>query len=272
MIRLDVRHLFPVERQALLGLLETLQPADWARPTVCPGWTVHDIVAHILNDYMRRVSGSRDGYAGASFADDETLPTYLARVNDEFVRAMRQCSPTMMIDLLAHLGPQLDAVWAGMDLDSAAHLNVSWAGDGTSPAWLDIARDYTEYWVHQQQIRDAVSQEGADDAALLNPVLATFLHAAPFALRDHPRPPGTAVGFEVSGAAGGHWAVISEGAQWNLRAGSLSDPDATVRMDQDTLWRLASRGITVEQGRERIELSGDRQLAEVAASLLAVVL
>ncbi|MEX3645197.1 maleylpyruvate isomerase N-terminal domain-containing protein, partial [Mycolicibacterium porcinum] len=53
MIRLDVRQLFPVERQALLTMLESLQPADWARPTVCPGWTVHDIVAHILNDYLR---------------------------------------------------------------------------------------------------------------------------------------------------------------------------------------------------------------------------
>ncbi|OLO99480.1 hypothetical protein BVU76_25590 [Mycolicibacterium porcinum] len=271
MIRLDVRHLFPVERHALLSLLETLQPADWARPTVCPGWTVHDIVAHILNDYMRRLSGSRDGYDGASFADDETLPTYLARVNDAFVRAMRQCSPTMMIDVLAHLGPQLDAAWADTDLDGAAHLNVSWAGTQSSPAWLDIARDYTEYWVHQQQIRDAVLQEGAADPRLLNPVLVTFLHAVPFALRDHPRPPGTAVGFEVTGAAGGHWAVISEGAQWNLRAEPVSDPDATIRMDQDTLWRLASRGITVEQGRERADLHGDRQLAEAAASLLAVV-
>ncbi|MCV7067159.1 maleylpyruvate isomerase family mycothiol-dependent enzyme [Mycolicibacterium farcinogenes] len=271
MIRVDVRQLFPVERHALLSLLETLQPPDWARPTVCPGWAVQDIVAHILNDYMRRLSGSRDGYAGASFADDETLPAYLARVNGEFVRAMRQCSPEMMIDLLAHLGPQLDAVWADIGMDGAAHLNVSWAGSQTSPAWLDVARDYTEFWVHQQQIRDAVSQAGADDPGLLNPVLVTFLHAVPVALRDQPRPSGTAVEVEVTGPAGGRWAVISDGAQWDLTAESKHDPVATMRMDQDTLWRLASRGITVEQGRARAELSGDRQLAEAAAALLAVV-
>lgn len=272
MIRLDVRHLFPVERQALLSMLENLPPTDWAMPTVCPGWTVHDIVAHILNDYMRRLSGSRDGYSGAVFADDETLPTYLARVNDEFVRAMRQCSPATMIDMLSHLGPQLDAVWTDIDLGGAAHLNVSWAGARTSPAWLDIARDYTEYWVHQQQIRDAVSEPGADDPGLLNPVLVTFLHAVPFALHEHHRPAGTAVGFEVTGPAGGHWAVISDGTQWKLTAESVPAPDAAVRMDQDTMWRLASRGISVEQGRERAELSGDSQLADAAASLLAVVL
>lgn len=272
MIRLDVRQLFPVERQALLTMLESLQPADWARPTVCPGWTVHDIVAHILNDYLRRLSGSRDGFSGAVFADDETLPTYLARVNNEFVRAMRQCSPATMVDMLAHLGPQLDAVWADIELDGPAHLNVSWADATTSPAWLDIARDYTEYWVHQQQIRDAVSEPGADEPRLLNPVVVAFLHAVPFALREHPRTAGTAVGFDVTGPAGGQWALISDGAQWDLAAGSVPDPAAVVRMDQDTLWRLASRGISAEQGRQRAELHGDKQLSEAAASLLAVVL
>jgi uncharacterized protein (TIGR03083 family) len=29
------------------ALLSGLRPADWQRPTDCPGWTVHDIVAHM---------------------------------------------------------------------------------------------------------------------------------------------------------------------------------------------------------------------------------
>lgn len=271
MIPIDVRRLFPVERQELLELLGSLQPADWAKPTVCPGWDVKDIASHILNDYMRRLSGSRDGYGGAVFANDETLPTYLARVNGEFVRAMRQCSPNTIIDVLAHLGTQLDAVWADIDMDGAAHLDVSWAGASTSPGWLDVARDYTEYWVHQQQIRDAVPQPGADGADLLRPVIVTFLHAVPFALRDHPRPSGTAVEFEVTGPAGGRWTVTSDGAQWDLTAELVHGPDASVRIDQDTVWRLATRGITEEQGRACAELNGDSQLAEAAATLLAVV-
>lgn len=272
MIPLDTRPLFALERQALLDLLISLGSADWATPTVCPGWDVHDVTAHILNDYLRRVSGSRDGHAGPAFADKETLPTYLARINDEFVRAMRQCSPHTVIDLLTYLGPQLDAVWAATDLTGPAHLNVSWAGTDTSPAWLDVAREYTEYWVHQQQIRDAVSRPGADGVALLHPVLVTFLHAVPFALRDQKRPRGIAIQFEITGPAGGRWAVVSDGARWDLKSAPVEDPAAYVCMDQDTVWRLASRGITVEQGRARAELGGDRELAEAAASLLAVVL
>ncbi|WP_199537424.1 maleylpyruvate isomerase N-terminal domain-containing protein [Spongiactinospora gelatinilytica] len=122
---IDVRPLFPRERQAMVGLLRTLSPADWAKPTVCPGWDVHDIAGHVANDYLRRLSGSRDGYGGAVFADDETLPAYLTRTNEEFVRATRQLSPYVLIDLLEHLGTQLDAMWAARDLDAPADLNVS---------------------------------------------------------------------------------------------------------------------------------------------------
>ncbi|GAB5897228.1 maleylpyruvate isomerase N-terminal domain-containing protein [Mycolicibacterium mageritense] len=267
----DLRPLFPLERELLLDLLASLDTAEWTKPTVCPGWAVRDITAHILNDYVRRLSGLRDGHPGAVFANDETLPRYLARTNDEFVRAMRQCSPNTMIDLLTHLGPQLDDAWAAVDPAGPAHLDVSWAGAGPSPAWLDIAREYTEHWVHQQQIRDAVSRPGADDVTLLHPVIVTFMHAVPHALRNQSRPPGTAVRFEVTGPAGGTWDVVSDGAGWDLTAPSATAPVATVRLDQNTLWRLASRGITVEQGRRRAELDGDRGLAECAASLLAVV-
>ncbi|WP_454197445.1 maleylpyruvate isomerase family mycothiol-dependent enzyme [Nocardia sp. Marseille-Q1738] len=271
MIPIDVRPLFPLERQALLELLRSLESADWKRPTVCPGWDVADVTAHILNDYMRRISGSRDEHAGAVFHDGETLPAYLARMNEEFVRAMRQCSPHLVIQLLAQLGPELDLLWAATDLAGPAHLDVSWAGPGTSPAWLDIAREYTEFWVHQQQIRDAVSCPGADDVSMLRPVLVTFLHALPSALRDRIRPSGTAVQFEITGPAGGRWTAESDGQSWTLTTSHTVKPAASVRMDQDTLWRLASRGITVETARQRSELHGDRELAESATTLLAVV-
>ncbi|MEV0043080.1 hypothetical protein AB0H60_06160 [Nocardia rhamnosiphila] len=42
-------------------------------------------------------------------------------------------------------------------------------------------------------------------------------------------------------------------------------------MDQDTVWRLASRGITVAEARQRSELRGDPGLTDSATTLLAVV-
>ncbi|WP_285775036.1 maleylpyruvate isomerase family mycothiol-dependent enzyme [Microtetraspora sp. NBRC 13810] len=270
---IDVRPLFPRERHALLDLLGSLNPGDWSRPTACPGWDVRDIVGHLLNDYLRRISGGRDGHAGAVFAAGETLPAYLTRVNEEFVRAARQVSPRLMTELLAHLGPRLDALWATTDLEGPAGLDVTWAAaDLPSPAWLDLAREYTEFWVHQQQIRDAVSRPGATGPELMRPVLDTFLRALPHALRAEIRPEGTGVRFEVTGPAGLVRAAVRRTGRWQVAEGEpAGEPAARVTMDQDTLWRLASRGITVEEARGRAVTRGDDALAGAATTLLAVV-
>ncbi|MGH3771365.1 MAG: maleylpyruvate isomerase family mycothiol-dependent enzyme [Pseudonocardiaceae bacterium] len=270
---LDTRPLFPQERAALLELLRSLCTPDWLTATVCPGWDVHDVVGHLLNDYLRRLSGSRDGFAGAVSANDETLPSYLARNNNEFVRATRQCSPEVMVELLAHLGPQLDQLWGAADLSAPADLDVSWAAlDIPSPTWLDIARDFTELWVHQQQIRDAVGRPGAHQPELLHPVLDTFLRALPHTLRDQARPDGTVVRFTVSGTAGGEWYAVRDSGRWRMAsADAVTKAAAWVTMGQDDLWRLATRGITPAEGRRRAVAEGDPVLVDAATSLLAVI-
>ncbi|WP_405501291.1 maleylpyruvate isomerase family mycothiol-dependent enzyme [Streptomyces niveus] len=270
---LDTRALFPRERHALLELLRSLDPDDWSAPTVCPGWDVHDIAGHLLNDYLRRLSGGRDGHRGAVFENDETLPAYLTRVNGVFAQATRQLSPRVLTDLLAHLGPQLDALWATVPLEAPAGVDVSWAGtDEPSPAWLDIAREYTEFWVHQQQLRDAVARPGADGPELLHPVIDTFMRALPHTLRTEARPDGTSVRFDVTGPAGGRWSAIRHAGRW-LPSPPTPDarPAAHVTTDQDTFWRLATRGITIEEARRRSVLSGDEALTRTATTLLAVV-
>jgi hypothetical protein len=42
-------------------------------------------------------------------------------------------------------------------------------------------------------------------------------------------------------------------------------------MDQDTFWRLATRGITVDDARARSAPSGDPELTAAMTTLLAVV-
>ncbi len=46
---MDVMALARAEREDLLGLLRTLTPEQWRAPSLCAGWTVHDVVAHLLS-------------------------------------------------------------------------------------------------------------------------------------------------------------------------------------------------------------------------------
>jgi uncharacterized protein (TIGR03083 family) len=275
---LDVRPLFPRDRRALLALLTALDPADWRRPTVCPGWDVHDVVAHLLHDHLRRLSGGRDGHPGPPFGPAETLPGFITRTNEDFVRVSRQLSPRLLTELLATLGPQLDDFWAGLDPAAPAGLDVSWAAPGTpAPNWLDTAREYTEFWVHQQQIRDAVNRPGATEPELLHPVLDTFLRALPHTLRDQPAQDGAVVRVLVPGPAGGAWAAVREDGHWTLRTPTTPDDrpaapaTAEAEVGADTLWRLATRGITPSQARSRATLRGDEELARTALTLASII-
>ena len=45
----DVGPLVATERRALADFLDTLAPADWDTPSLCPAWRVRDVVAHIVH-------------------------------------------------------------------------------------------------------------------------------------------------------------------------------------------------------------------------------
>ena len=224
---LDTRPLFPLERAELLSVLQELDAGDWQRPTVCPGWRVHDVTAHVAHDYLRKLSGTRDGHAAPGPQPGESMPGFLHRMNGEFVHTASRWSPQVLIDLLGHLGPQLDQLWAGLSLDQLGEA-VSWAApDKPAPVWLDIAREYSEYWVHQQQIRDAVGRPGADGERLIAPVIDTFLRSVPYALRQLAATPGTCVHIQVTGPGGGQ--LVGPAARRHLDGGLWSAPAARCR-------------------------------------------
>jgi uncharacterized protein (TIGR03083 family) len=41
--------LIHAERAALVADLQQLAPADWERPSLCPGWTVRDVLGHVTS-------------------------------------------------------------------------------------------------------------------------------------------------------------------------------------------------------------------------------
>jgi uncharacterized protein (TIGR03083 family) len=268
---IDARPLLPLERAEMVALLQCLDAADWQRPTVCPGWRVHDVVAHVVHDYIRKLSGKRDGHATPGPLPGESMPRWLHRTNQEFVDAALRWSPEVLTDLLCHLGPQLDQLWASLDLESIGAA-VSWAAPGVpAPVWLDAAREFTEYWVHQQQVRDAVSRPGATSEQLAGAVTDTFLRAVPHALRRLTPAEGTCVQLDVTGPGGGSWTILRLGAAWAVSRDQAAEPDALMRLSSDTLWRVATRGITPARARERALVSGDEVLASAALNLVAII-
>jgi hypothetical protein len=137
---------------------------------------------------------------------------------------------------------------------------VSWAGPDPAPVWFDIAREFTERWHHQQQIRDAAEKPPMYDPYYLSPVLDTFVRALPYSFRDVSAAEGTVVRCEISGNAGGVWFVVKSRQQWELALDLEGEPAADVVLAQDAAWRMFTKGITGEKARALAVIRGDAAL------------
>jgi hypothetical protein len=106
------------------------------------------------------------------------------------VDAAQRISPALLIELINVVGLRFEEHVATLDLDAAGG-PVEWAtGSDPAPVWLDVAREYMERYVHQQQIRRATGRPPLG-AAFTGPVLVTAAHALPRALTAVTRPAGT---------------------------------------------------------------------------------
>jgi uncharacterized protein (TIGR03083 family) len=264
---------FPPLHAELMGLLRSLPPSDWSRPTACALWSVKDIVAHLLDTALRRLSYGRDSLAPASDAAISSyadLVAYLNRLNAEWVTAARRLSTGVLIDLLDSTEPRLQAYFESLDPHATADFGVAWAGEVSSPVWFDIGREYTERWLHQQQIREAVGAPGLITREWLNPVLDIFVRALPHAYRGVRSERGS-VRLDIAGEAGGVWSLVPENNGWHLCSGPGPQPAASVTMQQDTAWKLFSKGLSPAAARARIRIDGDRSLGEPILNALAVM-
>ncbi len=269
---LDVRDLFRDERAALVALLRDLGPEMWGAPTVCPGWDVHDISLHLLDNDAGRLSSRRDGHSRGSNAsfDYVAMAKAIDEENEGWVRATRHLSPRLVTALLSFLGNELDEYLADIDPWQEG-VPVAWSGTGPTPNWLDIAREYTERWVHQQQIREAVGRPDLLERRWLHPVLDTFMRSLPRAYDTEEAPLGTSVVVTILGSAGGRWAIVRDAARSRLVASESVTPAAEVSLHEGIAWRLLSRMTSPGQAAGDIRLIGDRALGLPATRAVAVM-
>jgi uncharacterized protein (TIGR03083 family) len=226
LLRVDARPLLPLLRAELVALLTGLDRDDWARPTACPGWTVHGVAAHLLGVELGNVSGRRDRW-GRGPGKGEDLDSWLNAFNQQWVEAAGRISPALLAELINLAGMRFEEYVATLDLD-ATGVRVSWAtGSDPAPVWLDVAREYMERYVHQLQIREATGCPplGAD---FVSPVLTTAAHALPRALDRVSRPLGTVVTFTVEGEGGGSWYVVRSAGGWELETAPVTGAGASV--------------------------------------------
>ena len=269
---LEVKGLFPGLLEELLKVLESLSAEEWDLPTTCPGWSVHDLASHVLGVEVGQLSMGRDGYGAALIdaGDWDDLVAGLNCHNERWVRSMRGVSPRLLTDLIRSTGQQTNRYLGSLDPLLAGPI-VSWAGATPAPMWLHIAREYTERWHHQQQIRMAAGRPLLTDRYWFAPVIATFVHGLPRSYSDVDAPVGSIVRITISGPSGGTWLIVRTRSTWILGRDDSSASDAHVTIGEIDAWKLFTKSVASGDIESRASVEGNRALGPRALSTVSII-
>lgn len=266
-------HLFPKLEAMLLDLLRSLSPEDWETQTVSPKWKVKDIAAHLLDTPLRGVSIARDAYLPESpqIHSSAELAAYINRLNQEGVNVYRRVSPAVLISMMEVASKMLAEYHAARDPLAQAPYGVSWAGEDTSANWFDTAREYTERWHHQQQIRLAANRPGIMTRELYHPVLDCFLRALPFTYRNLSAKAGALVQIVISGECGGRWNLYRADDGWQLIGAPSGEKTSETTIPQEIAWRIFTKGIDRKSAESQVTVTGDAKLGLHVLGMISIV-
>lgn len=248
----------------LIGLLRSLEPEMWDRPTIAGRWRVRDVVAHLLDIDLRRLAICRDEHQVAPdnpIASDRDLVRFINHLNAGGVAYGARLSARLLIELLEVTGCWVADYFASLPPHGQATFSVSWAGEGVSENWMDVGRDYTERWHHQMQIRDAVGRARLLAPIWMEPLIEFSVRALPPSYLAVEAPARTAITLQVHGETEGSWTLLREDASWHLRRGRPGAPTTIVSLAVDDVWRLFFNALSAEETAERVVVDGDRSLA-----------
>src|SRR5260370_34122470 len=266
-------HLLRRVDEELIDLLRSLAPDEWNKQAVAPLGKVRDVAAHLLDTALRKLSLVRDSchLDLVPTQSPQDLIALVYRLNLEGVTVYRRLSPPVLIDMMKMACEQSATFHESLDPFAPAAFSVSWAGEQTSLNWFDTARELTERWHHQQQIRFPPNRPGMMTPDLSHPVLDCFVRGMPYLYGDVDAPEGTVVQLQISGDCGGCWFLSKGPAAWTFLRQSPEDVAARVTIPQALAWRLFTKGVDRDSARPQIEFKGNVDLGYKILDLTAIV-
>jgi uncharacterized protein (TIGR03083 family) len=267
-------HLFQILDQKLIELLNSLTSEDWARRTMAGQWTVKDIAAHLLDGNLRTLSMLRDKFYGEKTEGVDTyngMVAYLNRLNADWVKTYKRVSPKVLVDMLASSGEEYRQYLVQLNPFEKAEWAVAWAGETESENWFHIAREYTEKWHHQKQIREAVGVGGLMERELYFPLIQTFMMALPHTYRLVKASNGSSIEVVITGDSGGKWIIEYAKGTWKFVENEISNPSAQVELGQENAWKLFTKGLSHDDAIHRINFKGNVELGKEILKMVAVM-
>ncbi|MER7200181.1 hypothetical protein CG723_29155 [Streptomyces sp. CB01635] len=253
--------------EAISELVTPLVEGEWSRATPCPGWSVRDIVSHVIGLDCEMLGDPRPIH---------TLPRDLYHVQNEHQRYME-----MQVDVRRHhTAPEMTSELEYTIIRRSRQLRNESREPGAlvrGPLGTEETLEFAmrkrafDVWVHEQDLRVALGRPGNLDspgAYVTRDMLFAVLPKV--VAKDASAPANSAVVFDVHGPVEflRTVRVDAEGRGTIDGAPSLG-PAVTLSLDWETFVKLACGRVTPDAVSDRVKTEGDLDLAQAILNSLS---
>lgn len=253
------------------ALLAGLTAAQWQAPTALPGWTVHDVVAHMVGT-ERMLSG--EPVPESEVAKPDHVHNEIGALNQRWVDHLRDESPEAMLATFRDVIGRRKATLSAMSDDEWNTVTLTPAGPDSYGRFMRVR--VFDCWMHEHDIRDAVSAPAPDDAysgADARLALDEMTSSMGFVVaKKGGAPDGSRVELALTGPLARTIRVAIDGRAAVVPDFGGQQPTAAVSIDGRQFVRLAGGRPMVGHAPQAIDYGGDEAVgARIVENLNYVI-
>lgn len=252
--------------QTIVGLCAGLDEPGYLIPTDCPGWTVKDLLSHILGTERTLRGEAIPDIA----ADAEYVRNDLGRLNERWVVALRHLPGAAVLADFRDVTAARTQDLRRLDAAALSEIVTTPFGEMTQDRWLNVR--LFDCFSHEQDIRRALGRPGNLEGGAASRALQRGVGGLPRAVGRAARamPDGTWVEIAVDGTEGSPWMVAMAGGRGAAVVAADGPPATALGMDLETFLLLVWGRVAPQSAEDsgRLRLRGDLGLGRgVAAGL-----
>ncbi|MEV7415996.1 maleylpyruvate isomerase family mycothiol-dependent enzyme [Streptomyces sp. NPDC089919] len=254
--------------EAISELVRTLPESEWNRATPCPGWSVRDVVSHVIGLECEALGDPRPIHS---------LPRDLRHVVDEPSRYME-----VQVDVRRHhTSPEMVGELEYTVIRRQRQLRNEKRDPATlvrGPFGEQISLELSlrlrafDVWVHEQDLRTALGKPGNLDSPGALVARDMLLHGLPKVVaKKAGAPAGSAVVLDVHGPLEFLRTVrVDAEGRGSIDSTVSLGPAVTLTTDWETYVRLAAGRVRPHAVADRLKVEGDQELADAILREFAV--
>ncbi|APE33422.1 hypothetical protein BOX37_04955 [Nocardia mangyaensis] len=258
--------------EAIALLVADLDEKAWRRPSPLPGWTLFDVVAHVVGTeswLLGQTPPPHDPLRPKT--DVRTLPhvrNEVAVLNEIWVDRLRPLSGKRLLALLDEVTDLRRAALAALDDDAWQALTVSPVGQVPYGRFMRVR--LFDCWMHELDLADGIGHPVAEGGARAETAFTELtLGLGRAVVKGAKAPEGARVTIDLTGPVTRQVALAVTDGRGVLLDEADSEPTTLLRLDSGLFARLRGGRSTAEAHLDEIAIEGDVDLGRRLARNLA---